>query len=130
MAAAIEAQGTSVDGVRRTERTRTVVAALTHVARSSTVAPASSREEDTVAVDFTGHEITVMTTLGCPGPLALCTEFIKFSLSRHAPRAAPVLTGSVVATGRADARLAANLVGAPTVALAVKAVKAIVPIVT
>ena len=69
-----------------------------------------------------------MTALGCPGPLAFCTEFFKLSLSRHAPTAAPVLTGCVVTAGRSDARID-NLVDAPTVALAVKAVKAVVPVV-
>ena len=127
MADATEAQETSVVGVQRIVRTRPVVAVLTHVVHISTVATASSREEDTIAVGFTGHETTVVSTLGCPSPRAFCTEFFTLSLSRHAPTAAPVLTGSVVATGRADARLAANLVGAPSVACAVKAVKAVVP---
>ena len=70
-----------------------------------------------------------MSTLGCPSPRAFITEFVKLSVGRHAPTTAPVLTGGVVPTGRADARLAANLVGAPTVARAVKAVKTVVPIV-
>ena len=70
-----------------------------------------------------------MTALGCPCPRAFITEFLKLSVGRHAPRAAPVLTGGIVSAGRADARLAAHLVGAPTVARAVKAVKTVVPIV-
>ena len=127
--AATEAQDTSKVGVQRTERTRPVVAALTPVVRISTATPASSRQEDTGAVGFTGHEITVVSTLGCPSPRAFITEFVKLGIGRHAPRAAPVLTGGVVATGRADARLAANLVGAPTVARVIKAVKTVVPIV-
>ena len=129
MAAAIEAQATSVVGVRRTERTRPVVAVLTHVESISTVAPASSREEDTAAVRA-GNLITFMSTLGCPGPIALITEFFKLCAGRHAPCAAPFLTGGVVTAGRADARLAVNLVDAPTVARVVKAVKAVVPVVT
>ena len=113
-------------GVRRTERTRPVVAELTHEVRISTVAPASSREEDTIAVR-TGNLITFMSTLGCPGPIALITEFFKLCAGRHAPCAAPFLTGGVVTAGRADARLAVILVDAPTVMCAVKAV---IPIVT
>ena len=131
--AAKEVQVTSAVGVRRTERTRPVVAALTHVIHvisKRTAATASSREEDTVAVGFTGYEITVVSTLGCPSPIAFITEFFKLSYGRHAPHTAPVLTGGVMTTGRADARLASNLVGAPTVACAVKAVKAVVPSVT
>ena len=50
VAAAIEVQVTSVAGEPRTERTRPVAAVLTPVVRISTVAPASSREEDSVAV--------------------------------------------------------------------------------
>ena len=131
VAAATEVQATSVVGDRRTERTRPVEAGLTHAARTSTDAQASSREEDTVAVGFTGYKITIVSTLGCPGTRAfiLITEFFKLSLSRHAPRTAPVLTGGVVSAGRADARLTANLVSAPTVARAVKAVKAVAPVV-
>ena len=67
-----------------------------------------------IAVGFTGHEITVVTALGCPGPIAFITEFFKLIDGWHAPRAAPVLTGCVVTAGRADARLTANLVDAPT----------------
>ena len=132
MAAAEEDQVKSVFGVQRTERTRPVFAVLTHAARistESTEAPASSREEDTLAVGFTGYKITVVPTLGCPSPFAFITEFFNLIYGRHAPRAAPVLTGSVVPTSRADACLAANLVGAPTVACAVKAVKAGLPVV-
>ena len=132
MVAAIEVRATSVVGVPRTERTRPVVAALTHAVRTSTVAPASSGEEDTVAVR-TGNLITIMTAFtGCPdpGPIAFITEFFKLCNRWHAPTAAPVLTGCVVAAGWADACLAANLVDAPTVALVVKAVKAVVPVVT
>ena len=77
VAAAIEEQAMSAVGVRRTERTRPVVAVHTHEEPISTAAPASSREEDTLAVGFTGHEITVVTALGCPGPLAFITEFFK-----------------------------------------------------
>ena len=88
-------------------------------------------DEDTLAVGFTGYKITVVPTLGCPSPLAFLTEFFKLCVGRHAPTAAPILTGGVVPTGRADARLAANLVGAPTtVIFAVKAVKAVAPVVT
>ena len=130
MVAATEAQDTSKVGVQRTERTRPVVAVLTHAVPIRTVAPASSREEDTLAVGFTGHEITVVSTLGCPSPRAFITEFVKLGIGRHAPRAAPVLTGGVVTTGRADARLAAFLVSTPTVTRAVKAVKAVAPVVT
>ena len=128
--AAKEVQVTSAVGVRRTERTRPVAADLTLVVPIRTVAPASSREEDTLAVGFTGYKITVVSTLGCPSPIAFITEFFKLSYGRHAPHTAPVLTGGVMTTGRADARLASNLVGAPTVACAVKAVKAVVPSVT
>ena len=71
-----------------------------------------------------------MIALGCPCPLAFITEFFKLSLSRHAPRTAPVLTGCVVTAGWTDARLAVNLVGAPTSALVIKAVKAVAPVVT
>ena len=124
--AATEEQVTSVDGVRRTERTRPVVAVRTHVVPISIEAPASSREEDTVAVR-TSNLITFMTALGCPSPLAFITEFLIFCICWHAPRTAPVLTGSVVTAGRADARLTANFVGAPTFALVVKAVKAVAP---
>ena len=127
VAAAIEEQATSVVGERRTERTRPVVAVLTHVVSISTVAPASSREEDTLAVGFTGYKITVVPTLGCPSPLAFLTEFFKLCVGRHAPTAAPVLTGGIVTVGRADARLAAIVLDAPTVARAVKAVKAVAP---
>ena len=125
----MEEQVTSAVGDRRTERTRPVVAELTHAVRISTAAPARSREEDTVAVDFTRHQIAVVTALGCPGPIAFFTEVFKLIDGWHAPRTAPVLTGCVVATGRADARLTANLVDAPTVACAVKAVKAVAPVV-
>ena len=72
-----------------------------------------------------------MTALGCPCPRAFITEFFTLSKRWHAPRTAPVLTGGVVTTGRADACLAANFVDAPTtVALVIKAVKAVVPSVT
>ena len=128
VAASTEVQARSVVGVRRTERTRPVAAALTHVARNRSEPPASSREEDTVAVR-TSNLITFITALGCPCPRAFITEFVKLCVGRHAPCAAPVLTGGVVATGRTDARLAANLVGAPTVARTVKAVKAGLPVV-
>ena len=128
--AATEAQVTSVVGVRRTERTRPVVAEFTHAVRSSTEAPASSREEDTLTVDFTGYKITIVSTLGCPSPIAFITEFVKLSIGRHTPRAAPIVTGGVVTACRADARLAANLVDAPTAVHVVKAVKAVVQIVT
>ena len=131
-AATIDDQETSVVGARRTERTRPVVGALTHAVRISTVAPASSREEDTVAVDFTGYKITLVPALGCPSPIAFIfiTEFFKLFIGRHAPTAAPVLTGSVVATGGGDTCLAAKSVGAPTVALVIKAVKAVAPVVS
>ena len=131
MAAAEEDQVKSVFGVQRTERTRPVFAELTHAARISTEAPASSRQEDTLTVDFTGYKITLVPALGCPSPLAVITEFSKLCAGRHAPTAAPVLTGSVVLTGRADARLTINLVDTPTtIILAVKAVKAVAPVVT
>ena len=70
-----------------------------------------------------------MPTLGSPSPRAfiLITEFFTLSVGRHAPRTAPVLTGGVVATGRADACLAANIVGAQIVARVVKAVKLVAP---
>ena len=126
--AANEAQVTSAEGVRRTERTRPVVAVLTHAVRISTEAPASSREEDTVAVR-TGNLITFMTALGCPCPRAFITEFFKLSNRWHAPRTAPVLTGGVVTTAWGDTCLTANLVGAPTFALVIKAVKAGLPVV-
>ena len=129
VAAAIEVQVTSVVGVRRTERTRPVVAVPTLAVPICTVAPASSREEDTVAVR-TSNLITIMTALGCPCPRAFITEFLIFCICWHAPTAAPVLTGGVVATDRTDARLTANLVDAPTIALVIKTVKAIDPVVT
>ena len=125
---ATEAQDTSEVGVRRTERTRPVAAYLTHAARIGTVAPASSREEDTVAVR-TGNLITFMPALGCPSPRAFLKEFFKLSVGWHAPRTAPVLTGGVVTTAWGDTCLTANLVGAPTVARVVKAVKTVVPVV-
>ena len=125
-AAATEVQVTSAEGGRRTERTRPVAAVHTLVAPISTAAPASSREEDTVAVR-TSNLITFMNALGCPSPLAFSTEFFKLSNGWHTPRTAPVLTGGVVTTGRADACLAANIVGALIVARVVKAVKAVAP---
>ena len=132
VAAATEEQVTSASGARRTERTRPVVAVHTHEEPISTAAPASSREEDTVAVDFTGYKITLVPALGCPSPIAFIfiTEFFKLFIGRHAPTAAPVLTGSVVATGGGDTCLTAKSVGAPTVALVIKAVKAVAPVVS
>ena len=130
MGAATEVQVTSVAGERRTERTRPVGTVLTHAVRISIAAIASSWEEDTVAVGFTGYKITVVSVLGCPDPIASFTEFFKLSVGWHAPRAAPVLTCGVVAASRADPRLAANLVSAPTAAQDVKAVKAVVKVET
>ena len=71
-----------------------------------------------------------MTALGCPSPIAFCTEFVHLCFGWHAPTAAPVLTGSVVATGGGDTCLTAKSVGAPTFALVIKAVKAVAPSVT
>ena len=95
MVASTEVQATSVVGERRTVRTRPVVAVLTHAVSISTVAPASSRQEDTVAVR-TGNLITFMSALGCPCPIAFCTEFFKLSNPWHAPRAAPVGSGGII----------------------------------
>ena len=97
--AAKEVQVTSTVEVRqteRTERTRPVVAVLTHEVSIGTEAPASSWEEDTIAIDFTGYEITVVSTLGCPCPLAFCTEFFKLSNRWHAPHTAPVGSGGII----------------------------------
>ena len=95
VAAAIEVQDTSVEGVRRTERTRPVDTVLTLEVPISTVAPASSREEDTVAVR-TSNLITFMTALGCPSPIAFCTEFVHLCFGWHAPRTAPVGSCSMI----------------------------------
>ena len=113
----INVQGTSEVGVRQTERTRPVVTVLTHVVSTSTAAATSSREEDTIAVDFTGYEITPVPALGCPSPLAVIviTEFFTLCFCWHTPSTAPVLTGGVVTTGWADARLTSNLVVIPIV---------------
>ena len=69
--AVVEVQVMSEAGARRTERTRPVVAELTHAIPISTAAPASSREEDGISVCFTGYKITVVPTLGCPSPRAV-----------------------------------------------------------
>ena len=127
--AAIEVQVTSAEGGRRTERIRPVVAVLTHAPRNASKATASSREEDTVAVR-TSNLITFMTDLECECPRAFITEFSKLSNGRHAPTAAPVLTGGVVTAAWGDTCLTANLVGAPTFAFVIKAVKAVAPSVT
>ena len=111
VAAAIEEQATSAEGPGRTERTRPVVAALTHVVPISTFAPASSREEDTIAVDFTGYEITPVPALGCPSPLAVIviTEFFKLCFGWHTPSTAPILTRGVVTTGCGNTCLTVNV---------------------
>ena len=113
----INVQGTSEVGVKITERTRPVVAVLTHAAPISTAAPTSSREEDTIAVDFTGYEITPVPALGFPSPLAVIaiTEFFKLCFGWHTPSTAPMFTGGIVTTGWADTRLTYNLVVIPIV---------------
>ena len=126
-----EVQVTSAFGVRRTERTRPVGTVLTHAERIRTVPPASSREEYGITIGFTGYQKTVVSTLGCPSPLAFLAEFVKLCICWHAPSSAPVLTGGVMTTGWGDTCLTPYfVVGAPTVAIIVKAVKAVAPVVT
>ena len=130
MFAAVEIQVTSFVGVRRTESTRPIDSDLAHAVRIRTVPPASSREEYGITIGFTGYEITFVSTLGCPSPLAFLAEFVKLCICWHAPSSAPVLTSGVMTTGWGDTCLTAYFVGAPTEALIVKAVKAVSPFVT
>lgn len=82
------------------ERLRAPVSAVREkviVVEFTTVAITRSREEDAVAVLLACYLITLVTVLGRSGPVAVVNQFLKLSLRRKTPIAAPVRCSSVTA---------------------------------
>ena len=99
---AVRALRTALIGRRRPE-----VAVLARAVRGSTVAPAGSGKENTVAVPLGSKEHTLDAILSGPLAGAVVDQFVVFGLGGEAPAAAPIGAGGIIGRVAADVAHAA-----------------------